>query len=165
LLTQVGEQGSRTLTTEAKALFDKEDFKGAKDLLRKALALKADYVPARQMLQQAEERDTKKYFLDQGRDAVVAQKWDRAVQSYERALTYDPKNQDLLKLIGHVRTKSGQFYIRKATGLMDDGWLFRAIENFNLAAKYIDDPNDYQANKLRRDIVARANYAATQFKE
>ncbi len=165
MLNTVSEQGSQALFAEAKNRFDAEDFRGAKDLLRKVLALKPDSAEARELLAMAEERDSKAYFVQQAREAVMAQQWDRAVKTYERALEYDPEDQDLRKLIGHVRTKAGQFYIRKATGQMDEGWLFKAIGTYNVAAEYINDPTDYQINKLQRDLVSRANYAAGQFKE
>ncbi len=165
LLNTVSEQGSQELFAEAKSRFDAEDFRGAKDLLRKVLALKPDISEARELLSMAEERDSKAYFVQQAREAVMAQQWDRAVKTYELALAYDPEDQDLRKLVGHVRTKAGQFYIRKAAGQMDDGWLLQAIETYAVAADYINDPTDYQINKLRRDLVSRANYAAGQFKE
>lgn len=165
MLTMVGQKGSEAFFAEAQGRFDGEDFRGAKDLLRKALALKADYGPARELLAAAEERDSKAYFVNQAREAVLAQKWARAVQAYERALEYDPDDQDLRKLIGHVKTKAGQYYVRSATQQMDDGWLLKAFETYKLAAEYINDPKDYQINKLRRDLVTRANYTAGQFKE
>ncbi|MGD8368974.1 MAG: tetratricopeptide repeat protein, partial [Desulfobacterales bacterium] len=165
LLNTVSEKGVQALSAQAKERFDAEDFRGAKDLLRQVLALNPADQAAREMLSLAEERDSKAYFVQQAREAVMAQQWDRAVKTYERALEYDPDDQDLRKLIGHVRAKAGQFYIRKATQLMDDGWLLKAFQTYEIAAAYINDPADYQVNKLRRDLVSRANYAAGQFKE
>ncbi len=165
MLGTVTDKGSKALMAQAKERFEAEDFRGAKDLLRKALALSPTDAAARELLAQAEERDSKAYFVQQARDAVMAQKWDRAVKAYERALEYDPENQDLRKLIGHVRTKAGQFYLRSAAQQMDDGWLLKAFHTYAVAAEYINDPTDYQVNKLRRDLVSRANYAAGQFKE
>jgi tetratricopeptide (TPR) repeat protein len=165
MLNTVSEKGAQALSAQARERFDAEDFKGAKDLLRKVLALKPADAAARELLAQAEERDSKAYFVQQAREAVMAQQWDRAVKAYERALEYDPQDQDLRKLIGHIRTKAGQFYIRKATQLMDDGWLLKAFQTYEIAATYINDPSDYQVNKLRRDLISRANYAAGQFKE
>jgi tetratricopeptide (TPR) repeat protein len=165
MLNTVSEKGAQALSAQAKERFDAEDFRGAKDLLRKVLALNPSDQAAREMLTLAEERDSKAYFVQQAREAVMAQQWDRAVKTYERALEYDPDDQDLRKLIGHVRAKAGQFYVRKATQLMDDGWLLKAFQTYEIAAAYINDPADYQVNKLRRDLVSRANYAAGQFKE
>ena len=165
MLNTVREKGSQALSAQAQERFDAEDFRGAKDLLRKVLALNPGHAAARELLAQAEERDTKAYFIQQAREAVMAQQWDRAVKAYERALEYDPEDQELRKLVGHVRAKAGQFYVRKATQQMDDGWLLKAFQTYEVAAGYINDPTDYQVNKLRRDLVSRANYAAGQLKE
>jgi tetratricopeptide (TPR) repeat protein len=165
LLTAVRETGSEALFGQAKDHFDQEDFKSAKSLLRQTLSLNPDYQPARGLLEEAGLRDNKAYFVDQAREAVTAQKWDRAVQAYERALEYDPEDDALQSLIVQVRAKAGQYYLQRASAHMRDGLVLRAIEEYRIAGKYIDNPADYQLGSLRRDLVARANYSAGQFKE
>jgi len=165
LLRQSADKGSEVSFKQAKALFDQEDFAGAKEYLRKALALKAGHRPSRELLSLTQERDNKDYFVQQAREAVMAQKWSRAVGAYENALRYEPDDQGLRQLIGHVRTKAGEFYIRKARSEMDKGWLFKGFYNFDLANKYVSDQNDFQINNLRRDLSSRAAYAAEHFKE
>ncbi|MBU0986019.1 MAG: tetratricopeptide repeat protein, partial [Proteobacteria bacterium] len=165
LLRQAADKGSETSYKQAKELFDQEDFKEAQEYFRKALALKGDHQPSRELLNLAQERDSKAYFITQAREAVLALKWDRAVGAYERALDYEPDNQDLRQLIGHVRTKAGEYYIRQARIQMDEGWLLKGFGDFNLASKYMNDPNDFQINNLRRDLTSRAAYVAEHFKE
>ena len=165
LLRQASEKGSEVSYKQSKELFDQEDFAGAKEHLRKTLALKADYGPARELLNLVTERDSKDYFVQQAREAVMAQKWDRAVNAYERALGYEPDNQDLRQLIGHVRIKAGEFYIRQARMQMDEGWLLKAFESFDLVQKYMSDKDDFQINNFRKNLTSRAAYAAEQLKE
>lgn len=165
LLRQAADQGSQVSYQQAKELFDQQDFAGAGEHLRKALALKGDHRPARELLNLVQERDNKDYFVRQAREAVMAQKWDRAVKTYQRALAYQPDNNTLRQLIGHVRTKAGEFYVRKSRSQMDDGWLLKGFESFNLAKKYMNAQSNFQLNTLKKDLTSRAAYVAENFKE
>jgi len=165
LLRQAADNGSQASYKQAKEMFDQEDFKGATEYLRKALALNADHRPSRELLSLAQERDSKDYFIQQAREAVMAQKWSRAVTAYESALEYQPDNQTLRQLIGHVRTKAGEFYIRKARSQMDEGWLLKGFESFELANNYTGGQDNFQLDNLRRDLASRAAYTAEHFKE
>ncbi len=165
LLRQAVDQGSQASYQQAKELFDQEDFAGAGEHLRKTLALKGDHGPARELLNLVQERDNKDYFVRQAREAVMAQKWDRAVKTYQRALAYEPDNNTLRKLIGLVRTKAGEFYVRKSRSQMDDGWLLKGFESFSLAKKYMNAQSDFQLNTLKKDLTSRAAYTAENFKE
>ena len=69
------------------------------------------------------------------------------------------------ELIGQVRTRAGEFYVRKSRSQMDDGWLLKGFESFNLAKKYMNDQSDFQLNTLKKDLTSRAAYAAENFKE
>ena len=164
LLRQVADKSLELLFKQAKELFDQDDYAGAKEHLRNVLTLKQDHGPAQELLNLITERDSKDYFIQQAREAVIAQKWDRAVSTYERALAYEPDNQDLKQMIGHVRAKAGEFYIRLARTQMGEGWLLKGFESFNLAKKYMSDQNDFQINNLRKDLTSRAAYAAEQLK-
>ncbi|MDP2646951.1 MAG: CsgG/HfaB family protein [Desulfobacterales bacterium] len=165
LLAETSQKGSQSFFQQGKALFDQEDFKGAAENLRKALALKGDHQPSRELLGIAQQQDNKDYFIKQAREAVIAQKWDRAAKSYRRALEYDPDDQELRQLIAQVRVKAGEFYISQARAQMNDGWIFKGFGEFDLAASYIGDPNDFQLNSLRRDLASRAAFLADYFKE
>lgn len=165
LLRQVADKSLELLFKQAKELFDQDDYAGAKEHLRKVLTLKQDHGPAQELLNLIMERDNKDYFVQQAREAVIAQKWDRAVSAYEHALAYEPDNQDLRQLIGHVRAKAGEFYIRQARTQMGEGWLLKGLESFDLAKKYVSDQNDFQINNLRKDLTSRAAFAAERLKE
>ena len=165
LISKVKKEGPQDFYAKGKALFEEENFKGTVGYLRKALSIKSDHGPARELLGRAQERDNKGYFVQQAREAVMAQKWDRAVKAYEQALEYDPNDPDLQQLIGHVRNKAGQFKLRQARSLMEEGWLLKSVETYSKAARYVQDPQDFQLNNLRRDIVKRAKYTAEHFKD
>ena len=165
LISKVKKEGPQDFYVKGKALFDQENFKGTIGYLRKALSIKSDHGPARELLGLAQERDNKGYFVQQAREAVGAQKWDRAVRFYEQALEYDPEDPDLQQLIGHVRNKAGQFKLRQARSLMEEGWLLKSVETYLKAVPYVQDPQGFQLNNLRRDIVKRVKYTAEHFKD
>lgn len=164
LMSETLNKGSKSYFDQAKTLYDKDDFKGAKDYLRKALSLKSDHKPARELLQAAEKNDNMDYFVQKATKAVSGKDWDGAVKAYERALEYEPQNQDLQDIINHVRSKSSEYYIRKAREQIDAGWLTRAFENYKLAEQYADAKN-FRLGGLRRDLTSRASFAAEYFKD
>jgi len=166
LLTKSADKGSQTFYKHAKSLFDNEDFSGATEYLRKALSLKENHKPSKELLNLIQKRDNKAYFIEQGNKAVLAQKWSRAIKTYEHALEYDPENMDLKNLLAQVRVKAGMFYVSKARALMNGGWLLRAFENYDLAVQHAqENANDIQVNRLRKELCSIAAITAEHFKE
>ena len=165
LMSQTAQQGSDAYFAEAKALFEKDDYKGAKSSLRNALSLKPDHTAARKMEAVAKQRDNMNYFIKKGGAAITKKDWDTAVFSYNKALEYQPGNKKLKMLVKQVYTKAGQYYIQDSRRLMDTGWLLKAFDSYKLAVKYATDPNNYQLSSLRKDLSARAALVASQFTE
>lgn len=165
LMAQTAVQGSEAYYAEAKVLFEKDDYKGAKSLLRKALSLKPDHTGARKMEAVAKQRDNMNYFIKKGGAAITKKDWDTAVFAYNKALEYQPGNKKLNMLVKQVYAKAGQYYIQDARQLMDSGWLLKSFDSYKLAVKYATDPNNYQLGSLRKDLSARAALVASQFTE
>ncbi len=165
LMSQTAQQGSAAYFAEAKALFEKDDYKGAKSSLRNALSLKPDHTAARKMEAVANQRDNMNYFIKKGGAAISKKDWDTAVFAYNKALEYQPGNKKLNMLVKQVYAKAGQYYIQDARRLMDTGWLLKAFDSYKLAVKYATDPNNYQLSSLRKDLSARAALVASQFTE
>lgn len=166
LLTRSADKGSQAFYKHARSLFDDENFSSAAEYLRKALSLKENHKPSRELLKLAEKRDNKDYFIEQGKKAVLDKKWSRAAKTYGQALEYDPENMGLKNLLAQVRTKAGLFYIGKARAQMNEGWLLKAFENYDLAVLYIrGEPNDFQINSLCKELCSKAAITAERFEE
>ena len=166
LLTKSADKGSQALYKHAWSLFDNEDFGGAAEYLRKALSLKENHKPSKELLKLAQKRDNKDYFIEQGKKAVLDKKWSRAAKTYGQALEYDPENMDLKNLLAQVRTKAGLFYIGKARAQMNERWLLKAFENYDLAVQYIRGRgNDFQINSLCKELCSTAAITAEHFEE
>jgi len=136
LLAQVTSEGSQDYFTQGKTSFEDENFQQAAAMLEKALVLKMDHLEARDLLTQARENDSIDYFVAKANKMLKQQNWDEAVKSYEKALTYEPTNQELMTLIDRVKGKAGYFYIRTAQKQLNDGWLFKAFNSYELALSY-----------------------------
>jgi tetratricopeptide (TPR) repeat protein len=162
--TQITNKGPQAYYEKAKALFDDNDLTGARDYIRKALSIKGDHQPSRDLMAQVNERDNKDFFLQKAKDEAQAQQWDQAIQAYQKAIEYSPDDQNLIELASHVKAKAADSYIQKARNQMEDGWLFKAYENYNLASKYSPDQSAYELNSLRNDLCLWINHTAERHK-
>ncbi len=165
LLRRVKDEGSQVLYKKAQDRFKQEDFKGALEYLRDCLALMPDNGAARKLRGVCRKNDNKEYFLGAAKKAALSQQWDRAVKCYERALKYDAKDAELRQIILHVKSKAGGFYVGKARAYMQDGWILKAFDCYDLAVTYVKNPSDFRINSLRTDLTARASFLAEKFKE
>ena len=165
LLSQTALNGSQALYGRARALFDKDEFRGALQYLNEAISLKPDHKPSLDLLTLAKERDNKNYFVDQGKKAAVAQDWSKALTAYNRALEYAPGDESLKPLIATVVQKLGSHYIQTAKSQMSDGWLFKAFESYNIALKNAADPNSSELRSLRNELASQAGTLAAKFKD
>jgi len=165
LLSRTALNGSEALYGRARALFDKDDFRGTSRYLNEAISLKPDHKPSLDLLALAKERDNKNYFIDKGKKAAVAQDWSKALTAYNKALEYAPGDESLKPLIATVVQKLGSHYIQTAKGQMSDGWLFKAFESYNVALKNAADPNSSELRSLRNQLATQAGTLAAKFKD
>jgi len=165
LLSQTALNGSQALYGKARALFDKDDFRGALKYLNEAISLKPDHKQSLDLLALTKERDNKNYFADQGKKAAVAQDWSKALTAYNKALEYAPGDESLKPLIATVLQKLGSHYIQTAKNQMSDGWLFKAFESYNVALKNAADPNSSELRNLRNQLASQAGTLAAKFKD
>lgn len=166
LLQQISAKGSGALYKLAKTMFDKEDYQSAAKLLNKVLSLNPNHALSKKLLSQVRKRDTKDYFLDQGRKAAMAQNWEMANKAYMRALEYSPEDQNLKELINNIRLKAALFYIREAKTQMYAGWLFKAFEGYKTALKYADNKEETEETEIssfRKELCSQAQSAAKSF--
>jgi len=164
LLNRTVTEGVEYYVNRAKTRYDGDDFKSAKDYSRKAVTLKADDQAARELLARAEENDTRAYFVRKATKAASGKNWDAAVVAYERALSYDPDNDDLKNLIRDVTSSAGTYYIQQAGEWIQNGWLMKAFNSYRLAEKYVDSAQEYQLSGLRRKWTSNAANVAQNFR-
>ncbi len=165
LLSQVANEGANAYYEQGRGLFEQYDFKGATPLLRKALSIKADHNVARELLELAEKRDNKAYFEDQAQQSIAKQQWDQAMIMLTKALAYDPANQELQDHVSRIQAGAGAFYVQSAWRELNDGWLKKAMENYQRAKKYVTDPLSGEIGRLQTELCSMASYTAESLKE
>lgn len=165
LLARCSVEGADHYYKLGMASFRREDFAGAAKSFRSALGVNPSDERSREMLAKARENDTKDYFLAAAKQAVMTRDWNRAVTAYECALSYDPSDKDLVKLIANAKRQAGESYARESRGMMETGYLLKAMETFQLASKYVPSKDDFVLGTLRQDLALRAQHAAEEFKD
>ncbi len=165
LQNQVANQGANAYYEQARKVFEENDFKVAAQLLRKALSINADHRASRELLNLAEKRDNKDYFLEQAQKAAAKQEWAQAMVMLNKAQTYDPGNQELQDHIHQVRANAANFYIQTAWKNLNEGWLKKAMDNYKQAKKLIADPLSEEIEKLKTELCSMASYIAENLKE
>jgi tetratricopeptide (TPR) repeat protein len=165
LMAQTSNNGSQALYNKAKALFDKDDFRGSSKFLNEAISLKPDHKASYDLLALVKERDNKNYFIEQGKKAAVAQDWAKALTAYNKALEYAPGDESLKALASTVSQKLGAHYIQTAKNQLSDGWIFKAFESYDAAMKNAADPNTTELRSLRSDLSSQAGKLAAKFKD
>lgn len=165
LLQQISAKGSGALYKLAKTMFEKEDYQNAAKLLNKVLSLNPSHDPSKKLLSQVRKRDTKDYFIDRGRKAAVAQKWEKANKDYMRALEYNPDDQNLKELISNIRMKAALFYICEARTQMYAGWLLKAFDGYKTALKYADNKEETEISNFRKELCSHAQSVVKSFEQ
>jgi general secretion pathway protein D len=96
-----------------------------------------------------------------GRQAELAQDWDTAVVSYERALKNDPRNTEYKLKIARARFEAGQYHVRQGQMLRDKGQIEVALAEFQKALA-IDPSSSIADQEVRRtlEMLAAKNVAA-----
>ncbi len=96
--------------------------------------------------------DNADYFLAAGEKAEKSKSWDRAVFCYQRALEYQPENQDLAKKLENLKVKVGQIFFDEAEKLASHEKLWAAVGKIESVKAYLPSMKDEQ---VFRDLVAR----------
>ena len=138
LLKLVAARGAPALLQEGKKLFDRKDYKESAVYFQQVLEIDPNMKEARTYLDLVRERDTKQYFFEEGNKALADGKWHQAEMAYQRALTYDPADEEIKKAIASLRYKATFYYMREARSHMLAGWLLNAFASYELAANNAD---------------------------
>lgn len=158
--TDVVKKGSEAFYEKANIDFKNENMKGTIENLRNALSIRGDYQEARQLMSLARERDNKEYFIQQAESAVLEKKYDKGIKYYQQAITYDPEDADLIKMLTDAEQKAGHYFINKTKEEMNQGLLAQASESYESAKKYQRKSSTHTIIELRDDLCRQINNAA-----
>ncbi len=116
----VVKKGSEAFYEKANIHFKNDNMKGAIENLRNALSIRGDYQEARQLMSLVRERDNKEYIIRQAESAVPEKEYDKGIKYYQQAISYDPEDPDLKKMLTDAsirstirRSRRGRLFSRK----------------------------------------------------
>ncbi|MBN2515839.1 MAG: tetratricopeptide repeat protein [Deltaproteobacteria bacterium] len=136
LLTEVKATGSEAYYKQALVTFQSRKFDDTIKLLWKALKLEPGYIPARELLQRAENAELKQQYLEKAQTSVRSRDWDTALDLYEQASALDPDDQQLQMQMTKLRQNVKDLYERTIQTELGSGLLLKALEDYKKAEKF-----------------------------
>ena len=117
-------------------LSKKEDWAMAVIAFKAVIEINPGYYDIQQLLKTAQANDNVNYFIKKGEGAIGARNWDRAIFLHEKALEYEPDNEQIIKRIDTLKQKSGRAHFDNAIKSSSQRKLKRAVKELNLALLY-----------------------------
>lgn len=164
MISDTVSRGTEDYYQQGRSLFEKDAFEKAIAYFRKALSLKDNHQPSRELLALSQENNNAEYFIKRGEEARNAGQWGTAIEMYERALVYSPDSYELKNLIADVQRNTTKFNMETAQMQMESGLLFNAIESFKKASQGQEELTDYRLINLRANLASHANALSERFK-
>jgi len=135
-LAKAEEKAAKIFYTQGVELGKKEDWRMAVQALREVIDINPNYYDIQQLYKTAQANNSVDYFINKGGEAIATRHWDRAITLYERALEYEPDNEQLINRLEALRLKGGEEHFGKAMKFSSQRRLNRAVEEFLIALKY-----------------------------
>jgi len=161
-LAKIEQEGARLFYQQGLNAAKQENWKMATRAFKTAIEINQKYYDVEKLYQDAKSKDNFLYYTSGAEKAVQAKNWERAILMLDRALEYQPENQELLKKSTELKSKIGKVFIEETDGLADQGKLYSAIKRFDLAKSYMssvqsDDTVREMTNKLCAKIMEKAD--------
>lgn len=151
-LARVEQEGIKQLYQQGIDLGRREDWKMAAQAFKTAMEINPGFLDVPALYKTAVANDNAGYFLAAGEKAEKAKQWDRAILCYQRALEYQPENQDLAKKLENLKVKVGQIYFDEAEKLASLGRLGPAVRKIESVKLYLPSMKE---EPVFRDLLAR----------
>jgi tetratricopeptide (TPR) repeat protein len=117
-------------------LSKKEDWGMAVSTFKAVIEIDPEYYDIQQLFKTAQANDSIDYYINKGEEAIGAREWDRAIFLHEKALEYEPDNEQLIKRIDVLKRKGGQAHFDNAMKLSSQRKLKRATEELRVSLQY-----------------------------
>ena len=127
-----------------------DDWRMAARAFEAVVAIDPDYFDVQELCKKAQANNNADYFINKGEQAVEDGEWVQAILLHERALEYEPDNQNLAKRIGALKIKGGEVYFDRAMELASQRKLSGAVEALSRSVEFAPslEKSDYYAEFL-----------------
>jgi len=136
-LAKIAQDGAKMLYQQGIALGKQEEWKMAAEAFKNAMEINPNYFDVAKQYEMAKSRDNVDYFLASANAAVKNENWERAIYMYERALGYQPENQNIVKAMADLKQKTGLLYFEDAKQLTKQGRYYDAFKKIEKAKNYV----------------------------
>jgi len=113
--------------------------------------INAGYLDAAKRYEEARSKDNVVYYIKAGNAAAQAMEWQRAVMLFERALEYDPSNQEVAGQLEKMKDKAAKSLFDQAIKDVQRGKIYQGAKKLELAKTYLPSLQD---NALFKEFVA-----------
>lgn len=163
------EKAAKIFYRQGVELSKKEDWRMAVQALKAVIDINPNYYDIQQLYETARANNTVDYFINKGEEAVESRDWDRAIFLYEKALEYEPDNEQLINRMEGLKLKGGRAHFDKAMKFFSQGKLTRAVEGLFASLKYspsLADGHLYKSflNSLCQKLDQRSDNCIAQKK-
>ena len=128
-LARASQEASRSLYQQGVTLGKQDEWKLAAATFKAVLDINPNYFDTAKLYQEALSRDNFDYYAAAAEKASQAKNFAKAIALYDKALEYQPMNDDLIKKVDGLKVKAGKFYFDEAVALVNQNKYYAALKN------------------------------------
>ncbi len=117
-------------------LSKEEDWRMAVQAFKAVIDINPNYYDTQKLFKNARANNSADYFINKGEESIRSRNWERAIFLYEKALEYEPDNEQLINRLQALKLKGGEAHFDKAMKFSSKRKLTRAVEELLKASKY-----------------------------
>ena len=135
-LAKAGENAAQIFYKQGIEFSKEEDWGMAVNAFQAVIDINPNYYDIKQLFKNAQANDNVNYFINRGEEAIGARNWDRAIFLYEKALEYEPDNEQLVKRVEALKLKCAKVHFDRSMKLSSQRKLKRAVEELRVSLQY-----------------------------
>lgn len=139
---------------EGITLARQEEWKLAFEAFSIVRDLSPGYHDIQRLYEKARKNNHINYFIEKANSATRGHQWKRAINYLEKALDYQPDNEQVLSAIGKFKIYQARKSLADADRFLEQGKLNDAVVNYREAIKYDPDVGDDASVKSLRDELS-----------
>ena len=117
-------------------LSKEEDWRMAVQAFKAVIDINPNYYDTQKLFKNARANNSADYFINKGEESIRSRNWERAIFLYEKALEYEPDNEQLINRLKALKLKGGEAHFDMAMKFSSQRKLNRAVEELLKASKY-----------------------------
>ncbi len=166
-LSTARQEGAKLFYKQGLTLSKQEDWKMAAQAFKTAMDFNPNYFDVAKLYKEALDKDNVNYFINSAEKAIQAENWNRAIMLYEKALEYQPDNEELFSKLENMKVTTAELFFDEAVNFSNQEKLYLAFEKLDKAidfAPYLlsNFSSKKFINELEEKLMNRANKYSEQ---